>query len=623
QGAGNGGQLGGQFGLQGGDTSQQLIQLIMAVVGQPRDWAPPQQNVNGAGVGGAAANFVGGGGFAGNNFGGGFGGIPPAADPNAGYGDPNQAGSLGYYAPARALVVKGTSRIHTRLGGGLLGPQAPNPGMDLLNKAEPKPLRDGVLVIGPKKPGVNVAGANDVAKDDPKKADPKDKPKTEVAKKPEPKPEDWQKALVNGVEDPGLIIATADYLAEINRYDQAAEFLKANLRKGVVSKPWVYEALSLSLKLSKGSIEDIERAELSVVDLEPQDAQGYLKASQAMADNKRWDRAVAFCKQASLLDPSSPRPLADGLVYAEKARDVEGMVWAASNILSRDWPEENGKLHDDALSHLDRLKSVLKEANDNAKAERMVEVVNENRQRDLVVTLTYQGEAGVDLLVKEPIGTECSFRQRQTSGGGTLLVEPLAQTTTQTYIAAEGFSGDYQITIRRAWGRPLGSKATLKVIQYQGTPDEQIVFLQTIAFDESHTQTIKLGKGRRTSLAEVSPDALRRSTTRYTRQDSGEVLAKLRNLVSPDTNSDAHRPVVKGGFTNQLGRQQVQSNGPAPVEFQGRGKPLVGNAADMAVKPVVDETGVVGVKLTPIFETLKQRRANQPLVRNAVIPGAR
>src|SRR5207244_11355543 len=116
----------------------------------------------------------------------------------------------------------------------------------------------------------------------------------------------WQDALARGVEEPGLIIATADFLVEHEKFDHAAEFLKANLRHGLVVRPWVYDALSLALKLRKGSIEDIERSELSFLDMEPQDVNGYLRASRVMGENKQWDRALAFCRQAARLEPNAP-----------------------------------------------------------------------------------------------------------------------------------------------------------------------------------------------------------------------------------------------------------------------------------------------------------------------------
>src|SRR5207247_3990105 len=127
-----------------------------------------------------------------------------------------------------------------------------------------------------------------------------------VAKKPEePKKEldpraVWQEALEKGPQEPGLIIATADFLALGGKFEHAAEFLKANLRQGIVVRPWVYEALAVALRECKASPDEVERAEVSATDLEPLDAQGYLKAAKVMKEHNRYDRAVGFCRQAAL-----------------------------------------------------------------------------------------------------------------------------------------------------------------------------------------------------------------------------------------------------------------------------------------------------------------------------------
>src|SRR5206468_700610 len=98
---------------------------------------------------------------------------------------------------------------------------------------------------------------------------------------------------------------------------------------GIVGRPWVYEALAIALQASGGSPEEIERAQVSAIDLQPQDAQSYLKASQAMASHKRYDQALAFCRQAATLEPNSSDPYADALAYAELKRDSDAMSWAA------------------------------------------------------------------------------------------------------------------------------------------------------------------------------------------------------------------------------------------------------------------------------------------------------
>ncbi|GIW80937.1 MAG: hypothetical protein KatS3mg105_2744 [Gemmatales bacterium] len=617
---GNGGQLGGQFGLQGGDTSAQLIQLIVQVVGKPEDWAPVQPNIPGAGIGGGALGGGGfgglGGGFGGGGIGGGLVGVPPAGDPNLGYGDPNQAGSLGYYAPARALVVKGTSRIHTRLGGGLLGPRAPQPGN--FNLFNDKPLRDGVLVIRPK-------GNKPDRVDEQPKVVVKKPAKPRVI--PDPK-KLWENALLDGVHDPGLIIATADFLAERGHFDHAAEFLKANLREGIVNKPWVYEALSLALKLGKGSTSDIERAELSVMDLQPQDARGYLKASRAMADNKRFDRALAFCRQAALLDPNQPGIYRDALAYAEGARDAEAMAWAAGNLLGQDWPEKNEQLHQDAKAKINALKRLLEKEKRLVVVKQLEESIQRQSERDLVIILEWQGEADLDLIVKEPVGSVCSFLQQKTTGGGTLLGETLTKAEREpwreTYVAAQAFTGEYEITVKRSWGRPIGSKATIKVIEHADSPQEQTILHKTFAFDREYKTTIVLDSGRRTKLADVTPTPVRHKRPAESLPASDEVLQKLRALAE---DGNFRGKINVRGDAGGFGTVNAPAL-PAPAEFFGkpvyqtRARGLVGNGIDVALQPVVSpDKRVVGMRLDPVFQTL-DRVKNAPVVRNAVVPGA-
>src|SRR5207302_480561 len=209
---------------------------------------------------------------------------------------------------------------------------------------------------------------------------------------------------------------------------------KANLRRGVVVKPWVYETLAIALRADNASEEEIERAETSLADLEPQDAEGFLKASKAMADHKRWDRALAFCRQAALLEPGAPKVYADALNSAEMAKDVGAMEWAAGNLLKQDWPVKGDELHRKAQ---DRVEALTK--------------------------------------------------------------------------ALEASPGKYQITVDKVWGRPLGDKAQLTIIQHQGT-DKETSKLITVNLAEKNTVEIDLAEGRRTEVATVPPASLQPST---------------------------------------------------------------------------------------------------------------
>lgn len=594
------GNLGGQFGLQGGDQSQILIKLITQVIGTPRDWAPPGtlQRLETGGVKGTAA---------GN------------AEQDEPAGDPESGSQLGYYPPARALLVKATSRIHTRYSGSVLPANRQGPpggaALDLkkddgIAKAEPKakpgdrgkdrappgtpdPDNGGIAKAKIKGPGEAVAANVKVPGKDlePRKV--------------------WQEALAKGVNDPGLIIACADFLFDHGYFTHAAEFLKADLRKGIVARPWVYEALAVALQQSGGSPDEIERAQLSAVDLEPQDAGGYLRAGKSMATAKRYDRALAFCRQASLLEPDSSDPYADALLYSEMAKDARTMEWAATNLLSRDWPEGASQLHDKARDRLRTLGRVLAAERRAAEADRLSTAADRSRARDLVVKLSWQGQADLDLEIREPVGTTCSFLQRQTPGGGTLIGDTLDDLSHETYTAAQGFSGTYEIKVRRVWGRPLGSKATVEVIRHQGTPDETRS-RQTLVVDQNAaTVKVELPDGRRRAVAQVpATTPTRRRSVAADNPD--QILNQLRSLADPD--------MAPSTDTGMRGAAASTSGTPTGSPEGMVGVPVgYATASDLAAQaasrrdPRFVRLSVAGTLTTPA--------GLQSLVVNPVIPG--
>src|SRR5262249_41952379 len=152
------------------------------------------------------------------------------------------------------------------------------------------------------------------------------------------------------------------------------------------------------------------------------------------ADQKRYDRAVAFCRQASLLEPNAPQPYAEALVYAESARDTQTMEWAAGTLLRQDWPTNGETLHAQASARLSTLARRLEGGTRKPEADRLRDTAARLRERDLVLVLTWQGDADLDLEVREPIGTTCSCLQRQTPGGGILLGDTIAEGQRESYV---------------------------------------------------------------------------------------------------------------------------------------------------------------------------------------------
>jgi hypothetical protein len=441
----------------------------------------------------------------------------------------------------------------------------------------------------------------------------------------------WQEALDKGeVNDPGLIVATADFLLQAGQFNHATEFLRANLRRGVVVKPWVYESLAIALRASGGSPEEIERAETSLADLEPQDAEGFLKASKAMADHKRWDRALAFCRQAALLEPGAPKVYADALNYAEKAKDVDAMEWASGNLLKQDWPVKGEELHLKAKDGVDRLTKAL-DASRSKEVERLQEVARKQSQRDLVIRLGWGGEADLDLRVDEPSGSVCSCVNRLTVGGGTLIGDTLGEKNAETYVNAEAFPGKYKLTVDKVWGRPLGDKAQLKVVHHQGT-DKETSQLITINLAETNNVTIDLAEGRRTEVANVPPESLQPSTEPLGEiAGAGEALSKLRGMASGEMTSSVVQRGFRGGVSS-LGGSSVQEVSVEKLKekdrkealkrraTQNRVSPFVNNNVSFTSQAVVDgDRRYVRLNINPIFNAVTGTK--QKPILSSVIPG--
>jgi tetratricopeptide (TPR) repeat protein len=458
------GNLGGQFGIQGGDQSQLLMRLIFETVAKG-EWANLPNSRPQPGMGEEDVPLI------------------PA----------NQLNSLGYYPPARALIVRGTSRYHPasslklkRQDANARAPGNPGAGQVVIGPGGEKP------VVAPRperlvNPKVDAAAMRKELGNDPKKV--------------------WNEAVARTVTDPGLIVASAEFLMEMDYFSDAAEVLKANLRKGLATDDWAHEALAVALQAAGGSPDEVERAAVSAIDLDPASARAYLKAAKVEAKLKKHDQAFAFCKRASECSPGDPMPYANALAYAEFATDVksDAVMWAADNLLKRDWPTGDGiDYHKEVKERLPKLEARLKAAGRDAKV--LSKAIADESRRDLVIELLWQGNADLDLVVREPSGSTCSATHKRTTGGGVLRADVLEQSRdrdrSETYTAASAFGGAYKVSARQAFGRPVGGKATLRITKFKGTPRQQI---DLIALTPGGKPVeVELEGGSRAALADVS-----------------------------------------------------------------------------------------------------------------------
>ena len=134
-------------------------------------------------------------------------------------------------------------------------------------------------------------------------------------------------------------------------------------------------------------------------------------------------------------------------------------------------------------------------------------------RRDFIVRLIWDNAtkgnpSELEMQIKEPSGSVCNLEQKQTPGGGIMIGYNLTdEEPNSQYVVAQALSGDYEITVSPVYGKVLGNRARLEIIQNAGT-DQQTRRLEIVRLDQKNT-TIKVTvqNGRRTELASVSPAA--------------------------------------------------------------------------------------------------------------------
>jgi tetratricopeptide (TPR) repeat protein len=474
------GGLGGQFGIQGNDQSMFLVQLITSVVARG-EWD---------------LQFVG-------------GAQQPLFNPEdlAQYQtvvDQRDLNSIGFYPPARALVVRASHRYHMapsfKLRRADAGFGAGGPGL----------RRDGQLAGGGNAPPANAnppAGGGAAAPAANRTGDVIGDVKALLGQTSPDPDKLWNKVFDRQVTDPKLIVAAVEAMFEMEEFTHAAESLKAALRKGRVGGGVVHEALAVVLQAAQATPAEVERAALSGIDLNPADARAFLKAARTQSELGRHEVALAYCQRAADLEPNLPAPYVNALAYAERATDVKSDVvhWASVNLLRRDWPADGIDYHTQAKDRLGRIAKQLADAGRADDAERLRAVADGEKSRDLVVELLWQGKkADLDLVVIEPSGSRCSATHKRTTGGGVLKADVLEQgeERSEVYTAASAFPGTYTLLVERVLDRPIGNRATLKVTKHQGT-DRETVEVYGVDLADPQPVQVRLDEGSRTELATV------------------------------------------------------------------------------------------------------------------------
>jgi hypothetical protein len=232
------------------------------------------------------------------------------------------------------------------------------------------------------------------------------------------------------------------------------------------------------------------------------DASSAMKIAQYLESQGMKREALAIYRDVHRAAPSEKLPLDAGLRLSLELEDRDGIVWASTGVLSQAWSDDHLPLIERAL--LAAKAAYLRLNNEGRKMEAyaLEQTMKKAQTRDIVVRVTWTGNADVDLVVEEPAGTICSSSNPRTIAGGTLLGDgsaldkPSKDGFSETYACAQGYAGQYKISVRKVWGEIAGGKVTVNLVTDYGTPQQKVIS-QQIPVDKEALYLAEVKTGHR------------------------------------------------------------------------------------------------------------------------------
>ena len=144
-------------------------------------------------------------------------------------------------------------------------------------------------------------------------------------------------------------------------------------------------------------------------------------AADMLYINGYYDRVGALLDQATALVPHEANPLILSINLALKTKNPKRMADSVERLLSLGWPGQDDRVRRDARRMVETLAKTLREDDRSQAADELLTHLAESEARDIYVRLTWQGDAGFDLLVDEPLAATARYSAPRTVLGGSIV----------------------------------------------------------------------------------------------------------------------------------------------------------------------------------------------------------
>lgn len=287
----------------------------------------------------------------------------------------------------------------------------------------------------------------------------------------------WDDILVNQIGADVVLADAISILHERQEYNIAVEAIQSAIRNDLAAA-WMYDVLALEMKLAKRPDKDIARVLESRIDFANADIPELLIAVVLLSRFEAWDQAMQICREATELNPDLSQSWLLARSVADKSKNPEHRVWARCGILQYVWTDDSAAVHEEALKVITEIAAQLDKAGDSPQAERVRSQLRDATTIDLMLVLRWVGSADLDLLVTEPDGEQCSFKNRFTTGGGRFTHDDPGSAKDgnakryEQYVCRTAADGEYKANVRFVLGKAVAGTATLEIIRHARTPKE-------------------------------------------------------------------------------------------------------------------------------------------------------
>jgi hypothetical protein len=388
------------------------------------------------------------------------------------------------------------------------------------------------------------------------------------------------------------------------RFESTIQLVNTALRRGY-PQPWMYEALSVSMMANKYPKTEIHRVLLSGLDFsgDPELAFGIAKY---LAKQEMNAEAIAILRDITRYSPSWAEPYALGLELARESNDIDALKWACAGVLSQAWPKESEQLAEEA--HLSARATYMKLMDQDrvVEAKAFEEMVGKALVRDLVVRVTWTGNADIDLMVEEPGGSVCSLSNPRTISGGMLLSDgtPIEKSSvegfSETYVCPKGFTGEYKILVKRIYGEVTAGKVTVEVLTDYGTDKQKYMREQVPVMEKDALVRVAVDEGHRTeAIAEAHLANIQTKKIAAGRAVLAQQLTGSNGTTS--SSGDQYREYMRFlAAANRMGRNRF----PGAVGYMPIIVPLPQGASMSATAIVSADRRYVRVAPSPQFSAI-------------------